>query len=337
MIEHGPADSSELNFLRNRVAELEAAATDLGRDYVHLKRLYERAPLAYQSLDEEGNFIEVNQAWLDSLGYTREDVIGRNFAEFLHPDWRAHFRENFPRFKAVGEVLGVEFEMAKKDESFLLVSFHGRIGKDPHGRFQQTHCIFQDITERRRTETQLKDNEHLLKISQRLTKSGGWQWDVGKQAMTWTDETYRIHDIDPEQLVQGSPEHITLSKACYTPEDRPRITTAFQRCVEFGEPYDLEFSFTTHKGRQLWIRTTAEAVREEGQVARVIGNILDITERKLVELQLRENELALKAILNAAPETVSLIDSNGTILMANKTMASRLQRSVEEAYRPQCL
>jgi PAS domain S-box-containing protein len=174
------------------------------------------------------------------------------------------------------------------------------------------------------------DREHLLKVSQRLTKSGGWQWHVGKEAMTWTEETYRIHDIDPEQLVQGSPEHITLSKACYSPEDQPKIMVAFQRCIELGEPYDLEFSFTTHKGRKLWIRTTAEAVWEEGRVARAIGNILDITERKLVELKLRENEQALKAILNAAPETISLIDSNGTILMANRTMASRLQRSVEE-------
>ena len=245
MNEHTTIDASELAFLRSRVADLEAKATDLCRDYEHLKRLYERAPLAYQSLDEEGNFI-------------------------------------------------------------------------------------QDITEQRRTETKLKEHEHLLNVSQRLTKSGGWQWDVGKKTMTWTDETYRIHDINPEQLVQGSPEHIVLSKACYASEDQPKIMAAFQRCVELGEPYDLEFSFTSHKGRKLWIRTTAEAIWEEGQVSRVIGNILDITKRKLVELQLRENEQALKAILNAAPETISLIDSIGTILMANKTMASRLQRSVDE-------
>ena len=107
------------------------------------KLLYEQAPMAYQSLDENGNFIEVNQAWLEALGFTKEEVVGRSFADFLHPDWRNHFKENFPRFKAIGEVLGVEFEMIKKDGSTILVSFHGKIGREPNGRFKQTHCTFQ--------------------------------------------------------------------------------------------------------------------------------------------------------------------------------------------------
>jgi PAS domain S-box-containing protein len=317
MNERATADSSELIFLRNRVAELESKTADLYRDYAHLKRLYERAPLAYQSLDEEGNFIEVNQAWLDILGYTREEVIGKNFAEFLHPDWRAHFDENFPRFKAVGEVLGVEFEMARKDGSFFLVSFDGRIGKDSHGRFQQTHCIFQDITERRRSEKELQESERLLNISQRLTKSGGWQWDVAKETMTWTEETYRIHDIDPREVGQGSPEHIALSKACYSPADQPKITTAFQRCVEFGEPYDLEFSFTTHKGRKLWIRTTAEAVWEVGRVVRVIGNIQDITERKRAEGSLKESEERFRTLASLAPVGIYITSPDGQCQYAN--------------------
>jgi PAS domain S-box-containing protein len=48
--------------------------------------LYEKAPLGYQSLDENGHFIVVNQTWLDTLGYTREEVIGKSFADFLHPE-----------------------------------------------------------------------------------------------------------------------------------------------------------------------------------------------------------------------------------------------------------
>ena len=116
------------------------------------RRLFEKAPLAYQSLDENGNFLEVNQTWLDALGYTREDVLGRNFGNFLHPEWIDHFKENFPRFKAVAEVLGVEFEMVKKDGSTILVSFNGKIGRDEQGRFRQTDCIFHDITDRKRAE-----------------------------------------------------------------------------------------------------------------------------------------------------------------------------------------
>ena len=149
--------------LEKRVQELESAESERKRvskalqdSETRLRLLYERAPLGYQSLDENGCFIEVNKAWLDTLGYSREEVIGKSFGDFLHPDWADHFKENFPRFKAVGEILGVEFEMVRKDGTIILVSFNGKIGKDSNGRFQQTHCILHDITDTRRAEEKIK-------------------------------------------------------------------------------------------------------------------------------------------------------------------------------------
>ncbi len=123
------------------------------------KMLYQKIPLGYQSLDENGHFIVVNQTWLDTLGYTREEVIGKSFANFLHPDWQDHFKKNFPRFKAIGEILGVEFEMVKKNGDLILVSFAGRISWDEKGNFQQTHCIFHDITEAKKHQCKRKDHQ----------------------------------------------------------------------------------------------------------------------------------------------------------------------------------
>ncbi|MFO7738125.1 MAG: PAS domain S-box protein, partial [Desulfatiglandaceae bacterium] len=134
--------------------------------------LYEKAPLGYQSLDEKGHFIQVNQAWLDTLGYVREEVIGKSFADFLHPDWRDHFKENFPRFKAIGEILGVEFEMVKKNGAFILVFFNGKISKDKNGKFQQTHCIFYDITERKQAEKEQERLQAQLNQAQKMESVG---------------------------------------------------------------------------------------------------------------------------------------------------------------------
>jgi len=131
--------------------------------------MFLNAPMPYQSLDEQGNFLEVNQTFLDVLGYRREDVIGKNFGNFLHPDWVLHFKENFPKFKAVGEVLGVQFEMIKKDGSSVLVYFNGKIQRDAQGRFQRTHCIFQDLTDLKRVESELKTALKDLRKSFRTT------------------------------------------------------------------------------------------------------------------------------------------------------------------------
>jgi PAS domain S-box-containing protein len=155
-------DTPDLAFYQNKVVELEKKQARLQAEYDHFKQLYEKAPLSYQSLDENGNFIEINQAWLDTLGYSREEVIGRNFSEFLAPEWRSHFRDNFPKLKAIGEILGVEFKMVRKDGSSIIVSLYGKIGKDNQGLFLQTHCIFQDITKQRQTEQALRSLEWML-------------------------------------------------------------------------------------------------------------------------------------------------------------------------------
>ncbi len=145
------------------VAQIDAkrrqAEDTVKRNAEKFKLLYERAPLSYQSLDEKGYFIEVNNSWLNQLGYTRDEVIGRNFAEFIHPNWQDHFKENFPRFKSLGEVIGVEFEMVKKDGSMIMVSFDGSIGLNEKGEFRQTHCIFKDISEQKKYEASLIDAE----------------------------------------------------------------------------------------------------------------------------------------------------------------------------------
>jgi PAS domain S-box-containing protein len=79
-------DARNLAFLKDRVAELEAKQALLQAENDHFRQLYERAPLSYQSLDENGCCIEINQTWLENLGYSREEVIGKKFSDFIHPE-----------------------------------------------------------------------------------------------------------------------------------------------------------------------------------------------------------------------------------------------------------
>ncbi|MGE0084319.1 MAG: PAS domain S-box protein [Desulfococcaceae bacterium] len=164
--------------------------------------------------------------------------------------------------------------------------------------------INQNITERKQAENALHESERILKATQRLAKTGGWEWDVVMQTIKWTDETYRIHDLDPAQFGPGSSAHIDKSRDCYAPEDQSVIMEAFRRCIEQGEPYDLEFPFTTAKGRKLWIRTTAEAVRADGRVVRVAGNIMDITERRHAEEKVIQSRDLLANLARMVPGVI---------------------------------
>ncbi|AFM25929.1 hybrid sensor histidine kinase/response regulator [Desulfomonile tiedjei] len=119
------------------------------------RRLYEQSPLPYQSLDAEGRLLDVNNAWLNELGYERTDVIGKSFGEFLANDGDAsRFPDHFEQLKQEGEGHGIEFEMKRKDGAIITVLFEARVAHNDKGEFLQTHCIFTNVTETRRAEVE---------------------------------------------------------------------------------------------------------------------------------------------------------------------------------------
>ncbi len=117
--------------------------------------LFTGSPIPYQSLDENGFLLDVNPAWLECLGYSKDKVIGRNFSEFLAPKYGEYFKNNFQLFKSDGEIHDVQFQMKCKDGSHIFVSYEGKIVYDELGHFKQTYCIIQDITEYLSTQERL--------------------------------------------------------------------------------------------------------------------------------------------------------------------------------------
>jgi PAS domain S-box-containing protein len=140
------------------------AEDDLRHSEEKFRLLFEKAPLGYQSLDEDGIIREVNQAWLDIMGYSRQEVIGRWFGDFLPPDYFERFPERFACLKGNGEVCNLEFEMVRKDGAQITVSFFARVSVDDQGRFVRTHCMFQDMTARKRAEESLRATEERLRL-----------------------------------------------------------------------------------------------------------------------------------------------------------------------------
>lgn len=132
--------------LMQQIAERRRAEEELAERELSFRLLYERAPLAYQSLDPDGSFLDVNDAWLDLFGYRRDEILGSWFGDVLVDGQAAVFAERFMGFKASGSVNGAPFNVRCKDGSVCEVAVYGRIAHSDDGSIRRTHCILQDMT-----------------------------------------------------------------------------------------------------------------------------------------------------------------------------------------------
>jgi len=271
------------------------------------RMLFDKAPLAYQSLNEFGRIIEVNQAWLDALGYTREEVIGQSFGDFLHPESRDHFRENFPRFKAVGEILGIEFEMIKKNGNAILVSFNGKIMRNDQGDFQRTHCIFHDVTEQRKADEALWRSEREKEAILHGLKDVIVEYVDREMRIIWTNAA--MH----EQF--GNFEDNLAGRHCYRVVqdlDSPCPGCTAARAFETGRFQEGEV--TTPDDRTFLVRSNP-VKNADGDIEGVVHAALNITERKWAEEALKWELAVSKAVAGLSR---SLLSSNYRIETISK-------------------
>ncbi|SDK88446.1 PAS domain S-box-containing protein [Maridesulfovibrio ferrireducens] len=117
--------------------------------------LYEYAPIPYLSLDESGFFVGVNKSLCCTLGYDKEELIGKKIRNLLHPDWQIKFENEFKKLKNSGEEHNVEFCLMKKDGSYIFGEFSGVSGYYEDNSFCQTHCVFRDITKEKQANEKL--------------------------------------------------------------------------------------------------------------------------------------------------------------------------------------
>jgi len=132
----------------------------------------------------------------------------------------------------------------------------------------------------------LRRSGALLNRTQEIANIGGWEYDIRTKKFYLTEGISRIYEI-PVDFNKGPSAAII---PFYSHEDADTIMAAFNQAVSDGEPYDLELPFISGKGKRKWIHATVRIERVEGKVARIYGNIVDITEPKRVEQALRENE-----------------------------------------------
>ncbi len=191
---------------------------------------------------------------------------------------------------------------------------------------QRTKELSSEVEIRKQKEVELERNQKLLGITERFSKVGGWEIDVVNDKVHFTDETYRIYDLDKSFDIDN-----ISALDYYDEESGIKITNALTDALDGGKSWDMELRFITAKGEKKWVRTIGEPFFDEaGNTIKIIGNLMDLTDYKKTIDLVRENKERFKKTFNESPVGSVIVGLDKKFINCNKAFADFLHYSREE-------
>ena len=271
--------------------------------------------MPYQSLDKDGCLQDVNAAWLSTLGYARQEVIGQWFGDFLHPDSRSLFETKFPELKMLGYTEKVGYHIRHKDGYYLQISLDGCVGYSDDGVFQRTYCVFHNISAQ-------KESERILRQERNFTQS---IIDTAQIIILVLDLKGRIQTFNPyiEHITGYAVDDVKGLDwfSTFLPlSEQDNVKEIFEKGVRDIHVKGHINSILTRNGDEIWVEWRNETLRnpDDGDAIGMLAVGQDITAR--IEAAQKQRELETELRQKHKMEAVGLM-AGGIAHNFNNTIA----------------
>ena len=267
-----------LTVILRDITEYKRAEDALRHSEENFRLLFEQAPDGIFIADAQGNYLDVNLAGMQLLGYSLDEVRRLTIADVVAPEEIDRIAQEVARL-AGGGVVSSEWRFRRKDGSFYAGELVGR--QLPDGRLVG---ILRNITDRKRAEQALREAEEKYRGIFEGAVIGIFQSDLSGRYLSANPAMARMLGYDsPQELLTGISD---ISRQVYVD---PKSRAAFRLLIEQqGVVQNFERQVYRKDGSKIWISVTARAVRKDGVPIGYEGTNVDITERKLLEEQLRQ-------------------------------------------------
>ena len=295
--------------LKQEMAERRQAEAALRESEERLQLALEGSALGWWDWNITTGQTYFDSYWKRMLGYEVEEIENnyQSWERLMHPQDKprvmevlnAYLRDALPLYE-------VEFRMRSKSGQWKWILSHGKVcDRDESGAPMRMLGTQKDISDRKLAEERLKHSEANLATAQKISHIGNWEFDVLTGEITWSAEKFHILGLDP---TQPEPNYTELIEKIH-PDDRERFQQATSQALALGTCYELDYRIVRPDGQVRYIEGRGEAgVNEQGQVIRLFGTALDITERKRVEEALQESVQRERAIARAIQRMRQTLD-----------------------------
>ncbi|MEL6251815.1 MAG: PAS domain-containing protein [Bacteroidota bacterium] len=208
-----------------------------------------------------------------------------HFKSLVHPNDRAYMEKRFQEHLYEQKDYKIELRLLTGKGEYKWMETSAQSIRDDEGKALRVAGSLRDIHERKMAQIEVEKQEFLLNQTAKMARVGGWEVCLDKMTPIWSEEVYRIHEVDPSY-------ELNLEEALdfFVQDYRPIISEAVERAINEGKEYDLELKILTKRNRELWVRAIGKPIKnEEGKVTALRGIFQDIEEQKRREISLNKS------------------------------------------------
>jgi len=221
------------------------------------------------------------------------EVIGQTMVSLVAPEYHASFTDLARRVFA-GETGTLEFEIVGLKGTRRWLETHAVPLRNPQGEIHSLLGITRDITKRKHAEQQLRESQERLQLVARATNDAVWDWDLVTDALWWGDGFLKMFGYTSDEIE-------TSVESWYTrlhPDDRERVVTGIRAAIDGGETsWSDEYRFRCRDGGYAEVFDRGYVIHDANRrPVRMVGSMMEVSERKRTEAQLRNLAARLEAI-----------------------------------------
>jgi PAS domain S-box-containing protein len=297
-------------------------------------------------LDRQGRIVRFNQTCQQLSAYSLEEVQGKYFWDLLLiPEEIESFKTVF--YSLILTKLPAEYEnnWLTKQNQKRLISWHHSVLLDRQGNVEFIVSTGTDITERRQTEFNLRLSEKKLKLALEFSQIGYWEWDLHTNDIVASANTLAFLGYGPGS---GTMDYDSYFQ-CIHPKDLEQVQKKIFYALANSTDYEAEYRVILSDGKIRWVSSKGRGEYDEnGELHRMIGVLMDISDRKKAELenlcfiqaleelnqeldtQVKQRTQELETIFNQVGVGIAKLGLDGYPIKANQTLCQLLGYSLEE-------